>query len=132
MKLLDDQIADAGNLIAILLVFVFGYFSAIWPQLTVLLEEPAPAVAADRRRLASRLRAYQNLLAGLGLLVVAVLALLAPLTRQVLAHLSWKGPYHVLWAGLLLVDLLLVSMLAILARSIAGIFRRRGVLNRPT
>ncbi len=132
MTPLDDQIADAGNLIAILLVFVFGYFSAVWPQLTVLLEEPAPTVAADRRRLASRLRAYQNLLAGLGLLVVTVVALLVPLTRQVLDQFSWTGRYHVLRAGLLLVDLLLVSMLAILARSIARISRRRGVLNRPT
>jgi O-antigen/teichoic acid export membrane protein len=132
MKPLDDQIADASNLIAILLVFVFGYFSAIWPQLIVLLDEPAPTVAADRRRLASRLHAYQNLLLGLGLLVVAVVALLAPPTWQILAHHSWTGPYHVLRAGLVLVDLLLLSMLAIVARTISRLSRRRGVLSRPT
>ncbi len=132
MNALDAQIADASDLIAVLLVFVFGYFSAIWPQLTVLLEEPAPTVGADRRRLASRLGAYQNLLVGLGLLVVTVVALLMPLTRQVLDQLSWTGRYHVLRAGLLLVDLLLLSLLVIVARSIARISRRRGVLNRPT
>jgi hypothetical protein len=131
MKPLDDQIADAGNLIAVLLVFVFGYFSALWPQLTVLLDEPAPTVGADRRRLASRLRAYQHLLVGLGVLVVAVVALLVPLTRQVFDQTAWTGPYHVLRASLLLVDLLLVSLLVIVAWSIARIARRRGVLNRP-
>jgi hypothetical protein len=103
MKPLDDQIGAAGN-IDILLVFVFGYFSAIWPQLSVLLDEPAPTVAADRRRLASRLAAYQKLLTGLGVLVVAVVVLLAPLTGHVVTQFSVTGPYHVLRAGLILVD----------------------------
>ena len=130
MKALDGQIAEAGNLIAILLAFVFGYFSAIWPQLTVLLDEPAPTVAADRRRLANRLRAYQNLLGGLGLLVVAVALLLAPLTREVLAEFSWRGPYHVVRAALVLVEVSLLSLLGIVAWSVARLARRRGALIR--
>jgi hypothetical protein len=44
---------------------------------------------------------------------------------------AWTGPSHVLRASLLLVDLLLVSLLVIVAWSIARIARRRGVLNRP-
>jgi hypothetical protein len=130
MNTLDDQIAEAGNLIAILLAFVFGYFSAIWPPLTVLLDEPAPTVAADRRRLANRLRAYEHLLGGLGLVVVAIALLLAPLTREVFTEFSWKGPYHVLRAAVVLVEVLLVSMLAIVAWSIARLARRRGTLIR--
>jgi hypothetical protein len=130
MKALDDQIAEASSLLAILLAFVFGYFSAIWPQLTVLLDEPAPTVAADRRRLANRLRAYENLLGGLGLLVLAVALLLAPLTAEVFADFSWRGPYHVVRAALILVEASLLGLLVIVAWSITRLARRRGALLR--
>jgi Na+/proline symporter len=128
MKPLDDQIGDAGNLISLLLVFVFAYFSAIWPQLTALLGEPAPDIAADRQQLADRLHGYENLLRGLAVLVVVVVAMLAPLTRQVVMRLSARGPYHVQRAGLLMVNILLLTLLVVLVATTMKVARRRRTL----
>jgi O-antigen/teichoic acid export membrane protein len=108
---LDKEIGDAINLIAILLVFVFAYFSAVWPQAASLIDEPSPSVQTDKKRLVGRLRVYQRLLVGLAALIASIIILLAPLTRRVGAELSWGGSYDILRAGLLLVDVLLVSTL---------------------
>jgi small-conductance mechanosensitive channel len=128
MKALDDQIGDASNLISLLLVFVFAYFSAIWPQLTVLLGTSAPGIAADRHQLADRLHGYEKLLRGLVVLVVAVAAILAPLTGQVVVRLSLTGAYHVQRAGLLMVNVLLLTLLVVLAATTIKVAHRRRTL----
>jgi hypothetical protein len=110
---LDRQISDIFNLVAVLLVFVLGYFAAFFPQADVLIERDLPAGAseADRRHLVHRLRAYRVLVVGTGTLAVIVLRLLSPLTADVAKQWSWH--YSTPRTGLLAVDLMLLILLGV-------------------
>lgn len=110
---LDRQITDIFNLVAVLLVFVLGYFAAFFPQADELVERglPAGSSEAERRRLVQRLRAYRVLVVGTGGLTAIVLGLLSPLTTDVARQWSWH--YSTPRAGLLAVDLMLLVLLGV-------------------
>jgi hypothetical protein len=110
---LNDQISGAFALLGVLLVFVIGYFAAFFPLVQDLLEQPAPEVAADRRALISRLRAYRVLVGGVLLLSVLTGVVLTPLTRRVVTSISFRGPFPTIGAGLLLIDVMLLVLFAV-------------------
>lgn len=112
---LDEQISGAFALVSLLLVFVIGYFAALFPLAQDLLEHPVPDVEADRQALISRLRTYRVLVGGVLLLTVATGVLVAPLTRRVLVTISFEGPFPTIQAGLLLVDVMLLALFAVTA-----------------
>jgi hypothetical protein len=101
MTTLDDEISSAFALLGLLLVFVIGYFAALFPLAQDLLEQPAPEVKADRRALISRLRTYRVLVEGVLLLTVATGVVVTPLTRRVMLVTSFRGPFPTIEAGLL-------------------------------
>jgi hypothetical protein len=113
MTPLDDEISTAFGLLGLLLVFVIGYFAALFPLAQDLLERPAPEVAADRRALISRLRTYRVLVGGVLLLAVGTSVVVTPLTRQVILAISFQGPFPTIQAGLLLIDVMLLALLAV-------------------
>jgi hypothetical protein len=110
---LDRQITEIFSLVAVLLVFVLGYFAAFFPQADELVERGVPAGAseADRRGLVQRLRTYRALVLGTGGLAAIVLGLLTPLTIDVAKQWSWH--YSTPRAGLLAVDLMLLLLLVV-------------------
>ena len=113
MSQLDDEISSAFALLGLLLVFVIGYFAAIFPLAQDLLERPAPEVAADRWALVARLRTYRVLVGGVLLLTVATGVVVTPLTRRVVMGISLSGPFPTIQAGLLLIDLMLLALIAV-------------------
>ena len=110
---LDDEIVAAATVIATLLVFVFAYFAALLPLIEGLRSQSAPDVDADKRQLRSKVRSYQFITAGLGLLMLSVLALLIPLSARAVAD-GFFNPFDTLRASLLLVDLFLVVTFVVL------------------
>lgn len=112
---LDDQITSAFALLGLLLVFVLGYFAAIFPVAQDLLEAPTPEVAVDRQALIARLRTYRILLGGLLILTVATGVVVTPLTRRVVLTVSFDGPFPTVQAGLLLIDVMLLALLTVTA-----------------
>lgn len=107
-RTLDQQITDAGGLISLLLVFVFAYFSALLPVFEDLRHRPKPAAEDDRGALVRQLSTYRSIACGILSVVVAVLALLAPLSWRVARAQLWS-PFQTLRVGLLLVDVLLIA-----------------------
>jgi hypothetical protein len=124
---LDRQVSDAATLLGLVLVFVIGSFAAIAPAADETAGRPIPPVEYDRQLLANRLRSQRNLLVGVEVLIVAVLAVVAPVTVRVAAHLVGR-PYSVLKAGVLLVDLLLLIMFAAALVLTVRVQRRRRVV----
>jgi hypothetical protein len=113
---LDKDISDAASLISILLVFVFAYFAAVTPQIGVLLAEERPGVGADRERLGHRLKGVRWQITAIAVLVIAVFALLIPLSWRVISAWSWHGKFHTLRVGLLGAEVLLLATFIVLAR----------------
>ncbi len=113
MTRLEDEISSAFALLGLLLVFVIGYFAALFPLAQDLLERPAPEVAADRQLLIARLRTYRVLVGGVLLLTVATGVVVAPLTRRTVLDISFRGPFPTIEAGLLLIDLMLLALFAV-------------------
>lgn len=112
MTRLGDEISSAFALLGLLLVFVIGYFAALFPLTQDLLERPAPEVAADRGALISRLRTYRVLVGGVLLLTVATGVVVTPLSRRVVLTISLRGPFPTIEAGLLLIDVMLLALFA--------------------
>jgi cytochrome c biogenesis factor len=110
---LEEQISSAFSLLGLLLVFVIGYFAAFFPLAQELIERPAPDVTADRRALANKLRTYRVLFGGVLILTVATAIVLTPLTRRALVAISFRGPFPTTAAGLLLVDVMLIALVAV-------------------
>ncbi len=113
MTPLDDEISTAFGLLGLLLVFVIGYFAALFPLAQDLLERPAPEVAADRRALITRLRTSRVLIGGVLLLAVGTGVVVTPLTRRVMLAISFRGPFPTIQAGLLLIDVMLIALFAV-------------------
>lgn len=113
MTTLDDEISTAFGLLGLLLVFVIGYFAALFPLAQDLLERPTPEVAADRRALISRLRTYRVLVGGVLLLAVGTAVVVTPLTRRVMLDISFRRPFPTIQAGLLLIDVMLLALFAV-------------------
>jgi hypothetical protein len=133
---LDKQISDIFGLLAVLLVFVIGYFSALLPQAEDLIARVRPNEEAQRRALRTRLSTFRRLAYGLEGLNVLVLALLFSVSRQVLSGWPTNVPFP--WissdtfptvrGGLILVDVLLVAVLVATAWLIRTISQRMGQL----
>lgn len=113
MNTLDTDISSAFALLAVLLVFVIGYFAAFFPLVQGLLDQPTPEVDADRKTMISQLRTYRVLLGGVILLAILTGVVLAPLTRRVAVSISFRGPFPTVEAGLLLIDLMLLALFAV-------------------
>lgn len=133
MTALDREISQAFGLLGLLLVFVLGYFSAFFPVVEELVHRDMPASASkeEKARVVTRLRSYRRLLAGLAGLTVLVLAVLGPLTRRVAVAWRWSGPFPTIRAGLLMIDLMLVLLLAFTVWLLARLGHRIGELRRP-
>lgn len=112
---LNSEITSTFTLLSLLLVFVIGYFAALFPVAQDLLERPTPEIAADRRALISRLRTYRILVGGVLLLTAATGVVVGPLTRRVLLSISFGGPFPTIQAGLLLVDVMLLALFGVTA-----------------
>jgi len=108
---LDREIVDSFALLGVLLVFVLAFASAITPLIASMLERPAPDVEDDRRIFIGHLRAYRLLALSLAFSAAAVLAILYPLSRRVIAAWTFSAPFHTSRAGLLLLDLFLLLTL---------------------
>ena len=106
----DREIVETSGLIGLLLVFVFGYFAALLPVVLSLLESPRPDVEEDRADLATKIASFRLLMVGLFLLAVLVVVVLTPLSRSALASFSLAGPFPTIKAGLLVMDLMLMTL----------------------
>jgi hypothetical protein len=105
---LDEQIVDAGGLIALLLVFVFAYFSALLPLFEDIRHRPMPAARDDITALKARISSYRSIAWCLCAVVVLVFAVLAPLSWHAVNSELWI-PFQTLRVGLLTVDVLLLG-----------------------
>jgi hypothetical protein len=121
---LEQEVSDAIGLIGLLLVFVVGYFSAVIPSSDELVGRPTPNVGYDRAQLANRLRSLRNLFVGLGVLIVAVLAVLAPLVVRVTDALLHQ-PYSIVLGGVMIVVVALFVMLGASGAMAVRVERRR-------
>lgn len=108
---IDQEIVNAASIIGLLLVFVFGYFAALLPVVLTTLDSPRPDVAEDRLTLASRLRSYKFVVAGLLLLALLVLLILLPLSGRAVSSLDREGGFDTVKAGLILMDIMLFTLL---------------------
>jgi hypothetical protein len=127
----DQEIVEASGLIGLLLVFVFGYFAALLPVVLSLLESPRPDVEEDRADLASRIAASRLLIVGLLLLTALVVIVLTPLSRRAAISLSLSGPFPTIKAGLLVMDLMLITLIVSSAFLWFRMTRRIRVLRPP-
>ena len=115
---LDKQISDIFGLLAVLLVFVIGYFSALLPQAEDLIARLRPNEEAQRRVLRTRLATFRRLAYGLEGLTLLVLALLFSVSRQVITNWPANVPFPwvlsdnfpTIRGGLILVDVLLAAV----------------------
>jgi len=114
---LQSEIAQVFNLLAVLLVFVLAYFSALMPQALSALGETDPLHLSGLNdsgcaALVRRMRTYRWLMIGSALLVILVGVVVSPLTDDVLSQphvFEWSIPPT--FSGLLLVDICLLAML---------------------
>jgi hypothetical protein len=128
---LDRQISDAFGVLAVLLVFVIAYFTALLPTVEELLERPSPEVEHERSQLLGRLRAYRKLAVGFAALTLLVGIVLLPLTADVVREWSFEWPIHTARAGLTLVDVCLLGMLVAGLRLFQRLSRRIRALEEP-
>jgi len=115
---LDKQISDIFALLAVLLVFVIGYFSALLPQAEELMARIRPNEEADRVALRTRLATFRRLAYGLEGLIILVVAVLFSVSSQVINR--WPSDVQFPWftsaqfptarGGLILTDLLLAAV----------------------
>lgn len=113
---LDKEISSAFSLIGLLLVFLFAYFSALWTQVEGLVGHPKrDENTGVLRKLRKALVIKRRQLAVLSLLIFLVVLLLAPLSFKVIGNIHWGSTFNTIRAGLLLVALLLVILLASVA-----------------
>ncbi|MFZ0169295.1 MAG: hypothetical protein WAL64_07715 [Candidatus Dormiibacterota bacterium] len=138
---LESQIAQVFNLLAVLLVFVLAYFSAVLPQALSALSETDPASLSGLddsscTALVGRMSTYRWLMLGSAVLVVLVGVVVSPLTHDVLQQpdvIRWSTPPT--FSGLLLVDVclfgMLVTALVFIARLTVGIAHARAQPQDP-
>ena len=113
MNDLDAKISDVFGLLAVLLVFVIAYFSAIFPIADQLIEQDmSNKRESEKDALVARLGSYRWLTLGFLSLTVLVGLVVAPLSQEVIAAWSWHWPMSATRTGLLLVDVCLIGMVA--------------------
>jgi hypothetical protein len=126
---LNGQIVDASSLLALLLVFVFAYFAALFPLFEEARQRPTPPARDDRAALIRRLSQYLRLGCGFLLITVMVILTLAPISWHALQTSLWS-PFQTLRVGLLLVDVLLVATSATTVLEVSLVWNRRAELLR--
>ena len=110
--ILDQDIAQAFNLLAVLLVFVIAYFSYLVPTVSELVNrEPAGVSDADKTPVKAAIRGGRLVVLAYLVVTAAVVVLLVPLTGRVLAVVGKAEPQFptVEW-GLLMVDAFLALL----------------------
>lgn len=113
MNELDREISDAFALLAVVLVFVFLLFSVIWQKFEELDAEPGSSDYTALERRVSRYTGQWRLLLILLLATLLVFLLTVPLSRRVIAAgIHFDRPFDTTRAGLLLVDLFVLSLAA--------------------
>jgi hypothetical protein len=128
---LDRQISDTFGILAVLLVFVIAYFTALLPTVDELLERPTPEVEHERNRLLGRLKAYRKLTVGFLALIVLVGFVLSPHTIDVVEEWSFSWPIRTARAALMLVDVCLIGMLVAGLRVLQRLSRRIRAIAGP-
>ncbi|MGW4866307.1 hypothetical protein [Streptomyces chartreusis] len=111
MSDLNDEIVDVFSLAGLLLVFVFAYFSGVWPQAE---SEMAKRKVSDNFVLGERrdqLKRYFWLMVALNVVILLIAAILAPLFFDVLSRIRTDAPFDAVRAGLILVVAFLMVML---------------------
>ncbi|MEW2561376.1 hypothetical protein [Streptomyces griseorubiginosus] len=107
MSEMNDEIVDVFSLVGVLLVFVFAYFSAVWPQSE---SEMAKRKVGDNYVLEERkdqLRRHFRLLIGLNVVILSIAAILSPLFIKVLGRIDLHAPFDAVRAGLAMVVIFL-------------------------
>jgi CBS domain containing-hemolysin-like protein len=122
---LDSRIVDSSSFVAILLVFVFAFFSALFTQIETARARPTPEVAADKRALSRQLRNYQWMAGGLIAVNLGVLLVMLPLTWQVLTHMDWT---NVLRSSLIFANFLMLVTIAALVAEVVLMLQARALL----
>jgi hypothetical protein len=124
---LDTDITDVFTLLAVLLVFVFAFFSTAWARAEEFLDQENPSDSEDRKRLRGRLKSQRRLVISLMLSLVALGGLVAPLSNRAVQIWRWE-PFDTVRGGLLLLDIFLLMMVVIaswlwwrLSRKISGL-----------
>ncbi|MFJ2598777.1 hypothetical protein [Streptomyces erythrochromogenes] len=118
---IDREIVDSFQLMAVLLVFVFAYFSVAWIRTNELVEKKGDDNLA-RERIERERRLHSYVLWGLLFLTVSVLVILVPISFRVLGGWDWSGAFNTVRAGLILVDVFLltaIGAIGILIRKIS-------------
>jgi hypothetical protein len=121
----QQSIIDASGLIGLLLVFVFGYFAAVLPVVLSLLDIARPDIEADRKALRSRILGYQIVVGAVLVLDLLVIAWLIPLTLETVTELSLSGAFPTVEVGLLIMDVMLLSLLVAIMWLLLRMRRRR-------
>lgn len=124
MSDLDHDIAVVAGLVGLLLVFVTGYLSALWPQVADLLELSRPEGKDARARLTRRLRSFSLLTLGVAIIGIGVLAVMTPLSYDVLTGVECRAPYSPIRAGFALVYVY-TALVALTAVALTVRLRRR-------
>ena len=108
----DKEITDVFALLAVLLVFVFAYFSALLPLAEDSISKPRSEIGSDRRRDASRVLTLLVLEIGLALVVLVVALLIAPLTYRSFTVEPANSEFPTIRWGLRAVEVMLLLLLA--------------------
>lgn len=111
MTVVRDEITEASGLIGLLLVFVFGYFTAVLPAALAARDTPRPEVKADIDDLVGALRRYCLVVVALLVLDVLTLAWLIPLTVETIRAITFDSGFPTIEVGLFMMVLLLASLL---------------------
>jgi len=109
VKELDQSIVDAFGVVSLLLAFAAAYSAALWPIVSDLLTKQKPIVNADRQQDARRCRAYAWTMGTLAALFFLTGIMLTPLTIDVIQDFTFGGEFHTVRAGLVLVQVTLLS-----------------------
>lgn len=124
----DKGITDVFGLLAVLLVFVFAYFSALIQLAEELIARSYPDEKIQRDRLASRALTLLGLDVVLAFIIVSVLALLAPLSYQAYSTPWADSNFPTQRYGLWMVDAFLLLMLVAAGWLGWRLFRKRTAL----
>ncbi|MEV6735331.1 hypothetical protein [Streptomyces sp. NPDC051364] len=123
MSTIDREIVDSFQLMAVLLVFVFSYFSVVWARTGELVEKKGSDKFAEDRIRGERAR-HRYILWGFLILIICVLAILIPVSYRVFNDWDWSGPFNTVRAGLILVDAFLITAIGAICLLISKISKK--------
>jgi hypothetical protein len=125
---IDKQIIDAFAVVAVLLTFVFAFFTILVALTEALLGARVPDVDADITKVKGQLLAYAVLFAIVGVVAILVALATTPLLSMVVTRsgwVPWQSDYRVVRGGLVLTDLLLLGTFVAAAVDLARLLSRK-------